>query len=267
MALFEWVRWQCRAEDLAACCPSAAEEEKLTVAVVQSLEGGAGVFPQDPTPPPATPAEQLQVGEFPLEPCSTLNALKVPAEFAAVRALARAPGEQHENLQGLIQGFTRLLLRGVYLNILLDDGRALPCGAALDSDLTHLVLQASDMQHPVALSSIDDLCAPSVVYLAKGMTVPLPVPDDCCITVVVRGGNFVTLLFEDAGVREYFEFCLKVVLLAVNRPSSLSPPLLVPSERPLPASSEPEELGTMDDADPRQVSTCNSARGNSLEKV
>lgn len=251
MALSQWMPWQCRAEDVAACCPS---EEKLTAAVVQRLEHGEDVFPLDPALHPANPLEQLQV----------------PPEFAAVRESLRDHGERHENLQGVIQEFTRSLLRGVRLNIMLQDGRPLLTSASLDSDLTHLVLQASGMQYPVPLGCIEDLCAPASVYAAEGPAITLPVPDDWCLTVVVRGGNFLTLLFEDAFLREYFEFCLKFVILAVSKPSSLNRPLLVPPERLLVSSDTPtvrEELHAIADVDPRRRSQYMSAKGGTLERV
>lgn len=271
MAIFQWMLWQCRADDASGCCASKENEEKLTAAVVHRLENGdspAGLITpptgfgesdgNDDSPgahavPRGSPfARRSSTGwkeplatraDTPNDSRVIKSTLQVPPEFDEVQATARDGQELHDGLQALIRGFTRSLLRGVCLNVLLDDGRTLPTGAALDSDLTHLVLHVPNMQHPVALSSIEDLCSPSVVYEARGAKLVLPVPQEWCITLVLRGGNFLTLLFEDARLREYFEFCFKVVILAGNRPSGVNRPFTVPSD-PLAVR---DDLGTTDD--------------------
>lgn len=238
---------QCRTDCPTVCCVTSGGEEKLTAAVVQRLEHGEGVVP-----PPLDFAPTRHDGrlgayvENSLDPVAFRTTLKVPPEFDAVTVSIRGIPGQQANLQALILGFTRALLRGVSLNVLLDDGRTLLTGAALDSDLTHLVLHVPNMQHPVALSNIADLCSPSVVYQARCTTVILPVPDNSCITLVMHGGEFLTLLFEDVRLREYFEFCFKVVILAG-------------SQRP--------ELGTPDAPDPPTAKEDHSYWRGFVEKV
>lgn len=239
MAIFKWMQWQCRTDDVRACCATNENEEKLTAAMVQRLDRGESIVPPAASSPPTQRGGQspLRGGQSPLRvetvPVSARlrTSLQVPPEFDAVKTSPPDSTEQQVSLQGLIRGFTRALLRGVCLNVLLDDGRTQPTGAALDSDLTHLVLHVSNMQHPVALSSIEDLCSPAAVYETR-TSFALPVPDDWCLTLVLSGGTFLTLLFEEARLREYFEFCFKVVILAGNRPSGIARPLLVPSELP-----------------------------------
>lgn len=131
-------------------------------------------------------------------------------------ALAAAE-EQRRCLQASLRAFTRSLLRGVSVNVLLDDGRTRLAEARLDSELTHLVLHVPNAQHPVALRSIESVCAPEEAWLPRvGGEVPegqQPL-DDCCATLIIQGGQFLTFVFDAPRTREYFEMCLKVLILA-----------------------------------------------------
>lgn len=247
------------------CCSAHETEDKLTQAVFQRLERGEMRMP---SPPMVAASQALQhglAGESHLSlstsssvpfsgssardggehPTSRQTFLQVPPEFDAVKKSAAGCKDQQLSLQKLIRGFTRSLLRGVCLNVLLDDGRTLLTGAALDSDLTHLVLHVPNMQHPVSLSSIEDLCAPSSVVEAARMMKSLTVSGERCVTLVIRGGQFLTFFFEAPRIREYFEFCFKIVILAGSRSQGSKRSSLASSRQPF-ADPGDEDLNSRD---------------------
>jgi len=151
--------------------------------------------------------------------------LQVPPEFDLVRinhrssaeapaAGSRTPEEQQRLLQMCLRTFARALLRGIRMSVLLDDGRTLLTEASLDSELTHLVLHMPNVQCPVALRCIEKICSPDEVTAGAVLTTNQAYLDERCTTLVLRGGQFLTFVFEASRSREYFEMCLKVVILA-----------------------------------------------------
>lgn len=149
--------------------------------------------------------------------------LQVPAEFDLVRLDrfnevpgmgSRTPEEQQRLLQMCLRSFARALLRGIRMSVLLDDGRTLLTEASLDSELTHLVLHMPNVQCPVALRCIEKICSPDEVTAGAVLTTNQAYLDERCTTLVLRGGQFLTFVFEASRSREYFEMCLKVVILA-----------------------------------------------------
>lgn len=122
--------------------------------------------------------------------------------------------EQRRLLQACLRAFTRSLLRGVCLRVLLDDGRTLFTEASLDSDLTHLVLHMTSAQRPVALKCIERLCAPEDVVRGGVQTTNAAFLDVRCSTLLLQDGQFLTFVFDALRTREYFEMCLKVILMA-----------------------------------------------------
>lgn len=149
--------------------------------------------------------------------------LQVPAEFDLVRLSrfgeapatgSRTPEEQQQLLQMCLRSFARALLRGIRMSVLLDDGRTLLTEASLDSELTHLVLHMPNVQCPVALRCIEKICSPDEVSAGAVVTTNQAYLDERCTTLVLRGGQFLTFVFESSRSREYFEMCLKVVILA-----------------------------------------------------
>lgn len=160
--------------------------------------------------------------------------LQVPPEFDIVRldrfgegpgTSTRSPEEQQQLLQMCLRTFARALLRGIRMSVLLDDGRTLLTEASLDSELTHLVLHMPNVQCPVALRCIEKICSPDEVSAGAVLTTNQAYLDERCTTLVLRGGQFLTFVFEASRSREYFEMCLKVVILAKGGSSlEQSPP-------------------------------------------
>lgn len=150
--------------------------------------------------------------------------VRVPPEFELVRQQVlrtatvgspsgKAPEEQRLALQVCLRAFTRSLLRGVGVNVLMDEQRARLAEARLDSDLTHLVLHVPDAQHPVALKCINVICSPAELTRRPPAMSKVLELSRCC-TLVIKGGQFLTFVFDVPRTREYFETCLKVLVLA-----------------------------------------------------
>merc|ERR1712060_1016472 len=106
--------------------------------------------------------------------------------------------------------------RGVSVNVLLDDGRTRLAEARLNTELSHLVLHVPNAQHPVALKCIETICIgeaqdQSAAMRSQGLW------NDRCATLIIQGGQFLTFVFDAARTREYFEMCLKVIILASDQ--------------------------------------------------
>jgi len=143
--------------------------------------------------------------------------LQVPNEFDGVSLdCSQTPvsAEQRRLLQASLRIFTRSLLRGVCMNVLLDDGRTLFAEASLDTELTHLVLHMPNIQCPVALKCIESICAPEDVMADSVVASNQAFLDDRCTTLVIRDGQFLTFVFDTPRTREYFETCLKIIIMA-----------------------------------------------------
>jgi len=153
----------------------------------------------------------------------TLGALEPPPEFDQARGVVFGDGaagasqaveeEQERCLQTSLKAFTRAMLRGVGVSVLLDDGRSRLAEARMDSGLTHLVLHVPNAQHPIALGSIESVSCPEDGWLPAGAPSGGQF-DESCATLVMEGGQFLTLVFDGSRTREYFEMCLKVLILA-----------------------------------------------------
>lgn len=162
----------------------------------------------------------------------SLAMLRAPPEFDAVRggmlhspspkecesgALGPRPWPaetQRQGLQACVRTFTRTLLRGISVSVLLDDGCTCLAEARMDSELTHLVLHVPNAQHPVSLRSIESVAPPEEAWLPQVGGARLGQLDLCCATLLIEGGQFLTLVFDTPRTREYFEVCLKVLILA-----------------------------------------------------
>lgn len=174
-------------------------------------------------------SQRAQRQQLPVQSCVTasramLSFLQVPREFDAVRLQTCAEDEEQQRaLQLCMRAFTHSMLRGCLVRVLLDDGTTILTEVAMDSDLTHLVLHVPRIQHPVALVSIEDVCMPSKVK-RRGTVPSLDQLDERGITLMIEGGQFLSLVFDNARTRNYFQTCLKLVVMAVsNRPQPCAP--------------------------------------------
>lgn len=208
----------CRTRSEDPHCGSCGDDgELLTDAFRRSLDSDDATIPSVGQPLGAS-GNADQGGSRGVPPV-----LQVPPEFDLVRidrfgetagGSTRTPEEQQQLLQMCLRTFARALLRGIRMSVLLDDGRTLLTEASLDSELTHLVLHMPNVQCPVALRCIEKICSPDEVSAGAVLTTNQAYLDERCTTLVLRGGQFLTFVFEASRSREYFEMCLKVVILA-----------------------------------------------------
>jgi len=240
---------------LDASSPGAAEPPKRTAA-------GDAVAAPGASPDGGSPdGGKRAAGSLPVSP-AWLGLLQVPPEFDGARrgvlsAAASAEGcsaqenraeeeaEERRCLQASLRAFTRALLRGISVNVLLDDGRTRLAEARLDSELTHLVLHVPHAQHPVALKCIESVCTPDEAVSAGGV-IDMPNQafyDERCTTLIIRGGQFLTFVFDSLRTRGYFEMCLKVLILAKGGGTE---------PKPSPAEGD-DSLGVTVTADPPQL--------------
>lgn len=234
------------------CCSCRDEGELLTDAFRRSLDEEDASLPKLVGQPLAGGNSDQPAGR------GVPPVLQVPPEFDLVRldrfgdspgASSRTPEEQQQLLQMCLRTFARALLRGIRMSVLLDDGRTLLTEASLDSELTHLVLHMPNVQCPVALRCIEKICSPDEVSAGAVLTTNQAYLDERCTTLVLRGGQFLTFVFEASRSREYFEMCLKVVILAKGGANMDEPEggataepqnaLLLPAQSPIPAGSPP----------------------------
>jgi len=261
MSLLEDLLKSCRPEDVVTtnCCPCKEDDKALTSAWRDSLESGGGSYASMNLIPAG------QQGASASKPSNRrgANALEVAAEFDRAwgiggQASQVTEEEQRRCLQASVQAFTRSLLRGISMSVLLEDGRTLLAEASLDTDLTHLVLHVPNLQHPVALRCIESVGAPYDVTQADGMTSSQAYLEERCTTLVIKGGQYLTFVFASPSTREYFEVCLKVLIVAregaVPSRSRVServaPPATPFAHEPLPADIRGDVDGVLADARP-----------------
>eukprot|EP00928_Gymnodinium_smaydae_P010375 TRINITY_DN13901_c0_g1_i1.p1 TRINITY_DN13901_c0_g1~~TRINITY_DN13901_c0_g1_i1.p1 ORF type:complete len:373 (-),score=72.58 TRINITY_DN13901_c0_g1_i1:42-1025(-) len=220
------------------CC-STGEDEFLTSAMLDKLNMEGTVAAVELVAPPFREGRAGR-NELPREPSPTAGSrsrlqplVEVPREFDHFCGSAENPADEarRDNLKACLRQFTRTLLRGIRIRVLLDDGRTLLTDASLDSELTHLVLYVPNKQHPVALSSIESVRVSTEVSRSEELAGNHQFVDDRCTTLIIRGGQFLTFVFDSRRVREYFEVCLKVLVLARDVADPISDnPEFVPNE-------------------------------------
>lgn len=253
------------------CCSCKEDEEILTSAIRARLDKDPAyammsLHPTAQAPPsgvtistPVMPhrksedqplAPRNESRSSPTKVKGRTGALEVPEEFekARLRQLMSAEAgsidetARQESLKVCIRHFTRSLVKGICMSVLLDDGRTLLTDASLNSELTHLVLYVPNLQHPVALCCIESVCAPYEVM--QGEMLNQALLDERCTTLIIRGGQFLTFVFDTARIREYFEVCLKVLILArepAGEPlTGPEPTLVAPSALAIPQDANRE---------------------------
>lgn len=120
-------------------------------------------------------------------------------------------GQKFE-LQDLLKQFTREMMRGVSLDVVLDDGTSVECMCKLDLELTTLSMRVAETYRSVPLGSIEKVCS---LEETRGLqTANHHYLDVHCATLVLRDAQFVTFRFDSVPVREYFCTCLKVLRMA-----------------------------------------------------
>jgi hypothetical protein len=131
-------------------------------------------------------------------------------------------------VQEVMMSFIRTLLRGICVEVLLDDGTVLLPEASLNYELTQLILDVSDDQaqqrttdgamiqgrRNILLKDIETVATPSELARMNIMTSTQPHLDDRCCTLIIRDFEFVTFRFDTERLCEYFASCLKILITA-----------------------------------------------------
>merc|ERR1719329_50882 len=110
--------------------------------------------------------------------------------------------------------FIRTLLRGICIEVLLDDGSSLFPETSLNYELTHLILDVNEAQRSILLSDVEDVVTPQELQARNVLTSIQPFLDERCCTLIIREFEFVTFRFDTERLREYFSTCL---LLLISR--------------------------------------------------
>lgn len=206
---------------LASCaqeqhCCACREEELLTAAWRESLECEGSDLDQAPLAAPVLPrSERRPRRDFMRAVFATRGPpLSAPESFLGLRLEPGQPlKEQRLLLKESLQSFTRSMVSGVCMRVLLDDGRTLFTETSLDSDLTHLVLNMTNMQRPVALRSIETVCTPKDMMEQDLQVSNQGFLDSRCTTLLLRDGQFISFVFDTVQTREFFEVCMKLLMI------------------------------------------------------
>merc|ERR1719191_136682 len=146
-------------------------------------------------------------------PPNSERALKVPSTFDGLQDSASNRGDDTgQLLREAIMTFVRTLMRGVVMEVLLDDGNVLLPECSLNFELTHLILDVQDAQRAIPLADVE--CVAALEELRRGhiLTTIQPHLDERCCTLVVKDCEFVTFRFDTVRLREYFQTCLRVLI-------------------------------------------------------
>lgn len=108
--------------------------------------------------------------------------------------------------------FIRTLLRGVCIEVMLDDGSVLCPEASLNYDLTHLVLDVNEVQRAIALRDVESIATPADLEQRNILASIRPHLDQRCCTLIIRGFEFVTFRLDTERHREYFAACLAFLI-------------------------------------------------------
>eukprot|EP00747_Dinoflagellata_sp_TGD_P167249 gnl/TRDRNA2_/TRDRNA2_191304_c0_seq1.p1 gnl/TRDRNA2_/TRDRNA2_191304_c0~~gnl/TRDRNA2_/TRDRNA2_191304_c0_seq1.p1 ORF type:complete len:360 (-),score=58.40 gnl/TRDRNA2_/TRDRNA2_191304_c0_seq1:60-1139(-) len=123
-------------------------------------------------------------------------------------------GQEPTLLQEVMITFIRTLLRGVCIEVLLNDGTVLFLETSLNYELTHLILDANEVQRSIALQDVESVATPREIKRRNILTSIQPFLDERCCTLIIRNLDFVTFRFDTERLREYFSVCIGVLIAA-----------------------------------------------------
>mmetsp|Transcript_25967 Transcript_25967/g.49744 ORF Transcript_25967/g.49744 Transcript_25967/m.49744 type:complete len:228 (+) Transcript_25967:62-745(+) len=123
----------------------------------------------------------------------------------------RAPDSGHL-LHEALSGFVRTMLRGVCIEVMLDDGTTLFPEASLNYELTHLTLEVNDVRRAIILADVEAVATSSELSMRNVPSSLYQHVDERCCTLILRGQEFVTFRFDSTRHREYFSACLALLV-------------------------------------------------------
>lgn len=125
--------------------------------------------------------------------------------------------KQRAVLQSILKRFTKDMMQGALLDVVLDDGTQVESHCVLDINITHLAIRVGTTTRTVDLAQIENVC--SAEELRKMNTTQKLSIDELCATLVLKGGQFVTFRFDTVLAREHFTMCLGILRMREITPS------------------------------------------------
>lgn len=146
-------------------------------------------------------------------------------------------------VQDAMETFTRTLMRGINLEVLLDDGAVFFPETSLNEALTHLILEANDAQRCIPFTDVETVATPRDLINRNIQTAIQPHLDERCCTLILKGFEFVTFRLDTERHRDYFAACLALLMSRSGRADASVEGLAevcrqVPSEAPGSAATE-----------------------------
>mmetsp|Transcript_3879 Transcript_3879/g.7782 ORF Transcript_3879/g.7782 Transcript_3879/m.7782 type:complete len:224 (+) Transcript_3879:84-755(+) len=120
--------------------------------------------------------------------------------------------QELERVQILIKGFVKEVLVGLGIEVVLEDGRRVPCRFCMDCKLATVTLHVHGAVRDIPMTSIQDICSGKEL---RNIETTTPV-DENCVTLVMGNDQCVSFHFRDVATREHFATCMKVLRLAVD---------------------------------------------------
>jgi len=120
--------------------------------------------------------------------------------------------EQMQKLQEMVKVFVKEVLRGVIVDVVLEDGSLVPCRFRMDNKLSAVCLQLRDTVHNFPLANIQEICSGTELEHIE-TTTPL---DGLCTTFVMFNDQCVSFKFTDVMCRERFATSMQVLCLALD---------------------------------------------------
>merc|ERR1719502_1349902 len=130
--------------------------------------------------------------------------------------------EEPQLVQEAMMTFIRTLLRGICIEVLLDDGSVLLPEASLNYELTHLILDVNEARRTIPLKDVESVATPADLEQRNILTSIQPYLDERCCTLIIRDYEFVTFRFDTERLREYFSSCLRMLISAPSQTGGLS---------------------------------------------
>lgn len=168
----------------------------------------------------ASPGEGTAHNVMPTHHQPRQKGLQVPSSFRqfqlntivneqSAKRSVRIMESQRAVLQGTLKRFTKDMMHGALLDVVLDDGTHVESFCMLDTQITHLAIRVGTTLRTVDLAQIENVCGSE--DMTRLRTTHKLCIDELCATLVLKGSQFVTFRFENALVRDYFTMCLGIL--------------------------------------------------------
>lgn len=146
-----------------------------------------------------------------------------PTERIGMQSEEKAAPIIHEAMST----FVRTLVRGICIEVLLDDGSVIFPHTSLNAEMTHLTLDVNEAQRAIPLNDVESVATARELRTKNILTSIQPYLCDRCATLVLRGFEFVTFRLDNERHREYFAACL--ALLIARRDGESGAPKAAPA--------------------------------------